>query len=571
MVYKKMLTSFNKESMTTPRLNVDVLAIVSDFIANVSDVLSFSLLCSSIRPIATRRLLSMRPIALTEYNTVKKLHTFLFADAFTRRARAPHIVALHIESPDIDIDQDEDSPQIANQEPSFASLLVDIINSCPQLRHVSMESFEDNYTDGRSIVVAIAALQNLRSLTITGDGWSTHSLYLVREASSHIRKLVFHSTYVGYPIMLEEFLPHLAPTLQELELICFRVLPVHDIVSLMDDAHPFLDRMQYPTIRSLSVYRFRGPPLLDRLRYLFPAIDGTLDLGVFDTHSNRHPYDDIRAANQCAQEGSPPHSWKKLDWLICDPLMLYVLALRCPIRLIMLDEGSADALHYATDALRDNPVPRLKLTLKYERSMLQGIFSPELAGTLSHLTLCLVYDNDSRSMSRAYTDDFAQLSWDNFLVRGSTATSGYANVCSPCVVLVPYRIPSFLPFSRCAASPTFVFSSTPESTVPHHPRPLPTRKAFWTPSAGRRSTSNAPPPRLPVHFHLCGMSSSRPAGTLPPTTGPCSPVCTSGGRSPAPGVSLASLVRTGCKTPRKAQPLWSWTGKSPRPSLGTRS
>lgn len=107
--------------------------------------------------------------------------------------------------------------------------------------------------------------------------------------------------------------------------------------------------------------------------------------------------------------------------------MLYALALRFPIRLIMLDKGSTETSHYAAAALRENPVPRLKLTLACARGMFPGIFTPELGRPLSHLTLCLVYYSASDGSSRTWqadADDSIAL-WDDLLVRILISHSPY--------------------------------------------------------------------------------------------------------------------------------------------------
>ena len=54
-----------RKKMLSTRLNVDVLTmIVSEFLNDDSDVLSFTLVCSALRPVANKRLLSMRSISL---------------------------------------------------------------------------------------------------------------------------------------------------------------------------------------------------------------------------------------------------------------------------------------------------------------------------------------------------------------------------------------------------------------------------------------------------------------------------------------------------------------------------
>ena len=109
--------------MLTGRLNEDIRVIVSELrlLTDVPDVLSFNLICSALRPIALRRLLSMRPIPLYGDESVQEFHTFLFADPVTR---APHIRGLCIKSR-------KSSVQVPLHARRVASLLIEIVTSCP--------------------------------------------------------------------------------------------------------------------------------------------------------------------------------------------------------------------------------------------------------------------------------------------------------------------------------------------------------------------------------------------------------------------------------------------------------
>ncbi len=111
--------------------------------------------------------------------------------------------------------------------------------------------------------------------------------------------------------------------------------------------------------------------------------------------------------------------WKKLDRVICDALTFYALGLRCPIRLAMIDLLSVDDHYHTADALRDNPVSRLQLTLDHDLSMFGALFSPEVAKTLTHLTVCLLYSNSFGSIH-------STIRWDDVLVcyRTSDAVAG---------------------------------------------------------------------------------------------------------------------------------------------------
>nr|VWO99314.1 Uncharacterized protein [Ganoderma boninense] len=165
------------------------------------------------------------------------------------------------------------------------------------------------------------------------------------------------------------------------------------------------------------------------------------------TVSKAEPREAVRAVNQRMQDGSPSgHVWKKLDRVVCRAEMLHALALRCPIGHVMLEHGDGKSLSCAADALRLHPVRRLKLTLACGRSMLDGIFTPELAGTLTRLTLCMVYgDTDARTEN---DDAAAPLQWDDLLRTTVSALQPLCNVTHIRVVVhcKVYRYPS--PWSR---------------------------------------------------------------------------------------------------------------------------
>ena len=86
--------SFLTESMATTRLHFDVLEVISEFLDEASDVLSFGLTSTSVHRIATGRLLSMRPIFLTGGPSILAFHRYLFADPL---ARTPHVRALDLD------------------------------------------------------------------------------------------------------------------------------------------------------------------------------------------------------------------------------------------------------------------------------------------------------------------------------------------------------------------------------------------------------------------------------------------------------------------------------------------
>ncbi|KAM5533400.1 hypothetical protein V8D89_012950 [Ganoderma adspersum] len=397
-----------------PALNMDVMATVCAFLTNVSDILSFGLTCSSLRHIANKRLLDSRTIDLTESNAVRKFHSFLFADA---DARTPHIHALKL---NLSLRRPPRTPHQSDD----CSILFDIITSCPRLDHIIV-FFGDWYSDTQHsrLIDTIAAIPSLRSLSVYAS--ITEGLALLHDARAPLRMVSVHCSNppgnYWYPAALENTLdlPRLAPTLEKLELAHF-VVDRAGIQALCNvETPPVFDMMQYPVVRSLSIDWFMREPRLDHLQHLFPALDGALSLGKLDASIPKESYDQICSTNQVAQRSTPSRAWNKLDRVrVCDAPMLYVLGLTCPIRLVILDYPSSYTnFHCAREALRENPVPRLKLssTFGLQVRIIDELLSPELARTLTHLTVCFVYSNGDGPWPPEEAEAFAQLQWEDFL------------------------------------------------------------------------------------------------------------------------------------------------------------
>ncbi|KAM5543488.1 hypothetical protein V8D89_002739 [Ganoderma adspersum] len=131
--------------------------------------------------------------------------------------------------------------------------------------------------------------------------------------------------------------------------------------------------------------------------------------------SHRH----IRTTNQRTQQRCGDNTWKKLDRLICQPVLFYMLGLRCPIGLLMIDycsEGMKDDLAMA---LSENPVARLKLFLMLDSRprVLDALLFSGLKDTLTHLTLCLVDTGVGEGVHDANGTAPTGLLWNNILDR----------------------------------------------------------------------------------------------------------------------------------------------------------
>ena len=404
--------------MTT--LNVDVLSIVCDFLTAAADILSFALTCSSLRPVANKRLLDSRTIGLTDSKAIRDFHSFLFADA---DARTPHVRALRLDL-ELDLDSQRGASRTTHQ-PDPLSTLIDILTSCPHLEHIELfiADWYSGAEDSR-VIDTIATIPSLRSLSVYGS--ARQALTLLRETCAPLRMAGIHFRNLPgecwHPAALESTLSltRLAPTLEDLKIAYFMV-DREGIQALLNISTPSVFEMaQYPGVRSLAIACFMREPRLDHLQHLFPALAGTLSLGKLDTSLPRNSYARIRAANQRVQQDAPSRAWKKLDRVrVCDGPMFYVLGLLCPVRLVILEYPSSHTeLHYAREALRENPVSRLKLSSTFtpQVHILDKLLSPELARALTHLTVCLIYSNGEGPRAPGETEAFAQLKWGDLLV-----------------------------------------------------------------------------------------------------------------------------------------------------------
>ena len=208
-------------------------------------------------------------------------------------------------------------------------------------------------------------------------------------------------------------------------------------------------------MRSLSVGLLMGAPLLSVLQQLFPALDWTLFLCPFILQGEdeddeqavadiQQAYAAVRAANWRAQDRLVGGAvWTQLDCVVCNALFVSLLGLRYSLRLVMLDITVGHAVAFtqaarcAMEALRANPVPRLKLSLVLNGrlAVFDAPFSPELGARLMHLTLCLLYAHESmwRDMSGAESDvdaDAVPCRWDDLRVRPGPLVPLHVIICA---------------------------------------------------------------------------------------------------------------------------------------------
>ena len=487
--------------MAAPPLNPDVLAIVCEFLRDVSDVLSMALTCSSVHAISVAQILRMRAVYLKSGPPIRRFHSFL-ANA---PARARHVRA-------IDIDLRE--PQRGSDD---CSVLLDILASCTRLEHLTLAfgSASLKVIADPRFLQAIAAIPSLRSLSLRS--MSVDVLSIFPHIGTSIRRLKIACTHVDassrFPIVLEQSLPRVvAQSLETFSLDKFAVDLHGDIQTPASLLMPSIfNTRPYPGVRSFSVKSLKGRPLLDHLQHLFPALDGTLILGFLDIQVHEETYSYIRTANQRSQEDhgleSSSGTWKKLDRLICGASMLYVLGLRCPIRLIVMEYNVVDEdVRYIADALQENPVPRLHLSVSHNFGAFDRLFPPNLAQTLTHLTLCLIYSNDYGFK----TSEDQRLRWDGVLVSYSSLPQLHTlNDLRNVFHRTRLSPPSSLYASSRTSGSLLVSAYT--STRTHRGRSH-LGESMRTHSARRGLTSKGPLPCSHAPFRRFTTSSSRPGG-----------------------------------------------------------
>ncbi|KAM5534530.1 hypothetical protein V8D89_011862 [Ganoderma adspersum] len=357
------------------------LALICEFLADVSDVISFAL---------TYGLLTMRPILLYCGTSIHRFHPFLFTNVC---ARAPHIYTINIGS----------RPRPCQRQPAAQDgnypLLPEIVTSCSHLQCVAVvlkDVPHQRATRPRpSIIDTIADIRTLRSLSVR-YGWSMDTLVLLHKVRAPFRVLSIYSpnpeTNSWSPATLEKFLPRFAPTLEKLELCNFRIDPeeTQGLGTIPARTRSIFHMAQYPAMQSFSACSLEGAPLLEALRHLFPAPDGTLRLGVFGTWVSEGAFARMRATNQRGQEGHSPGTgpWTKLDRVSCD-VSNFTKQPRSPTETVAQAE--------------------VRLTV------FDGLLSPEMWENLTHLTLFILDTHTSGMYGEADVANVVPARWNAVL------------------------------------------------------------------------------------------------------------------------------------------------------------
>nr|VWO97958.1 F-box domain-containing protein [Ganoderma boninense] len=388
-------------------LDLDVFDNIFACLTDYSDLLSLSLACSSLHPLAIRSLLRNRPVFLENTDTILKFHDFVFANP---ASRLPHVTALRI-----CIAQNEARPSC--RERAIDCLLA-ILEHAPSLRSLQLLSDGQKlgYLDDPRVFAAVGSLATLRELVVSSRANAGHTnkadfINAVRGAA--LTKLALRCIH---PTDSPEWTPGsfsaaLSPFAHSLESLSIMNSHVR-LTGALPKSSP--TATQFHALRSLTLHCLTCPPDLAVLVQLFPHLDGTLHLTSFGyDDADADPDDDYsssssssippfllaaRAHNTATQDTHPSFP-RGLTRLVCDAQTLFVLNLRCPIRLTVLPASPPDDDRgpCLVASLRAHPPARLALQyvlgpvglvgVEYE-----GLIPPGAAATLTHLTLCIKHE-----------------------------------------------------------------------------------------------------------------------------------------------------------------------------------
>lgn len=289
------------------QLNFDVLHAICDFIDEVPDVLSYSLTCSALRPIAVERRLNMRTIILDCEDSVRGLYNFIFVD---EKRRGPHIRSIAIP---VDGELPDASEELLDR-------LLAVLASATHAHTLSIYVPHGQLClfNHPAFLPAIARITSIQELGIMASLAQTNSLLgSTRSALKAFRHDDGFEGGEGVDLLLLNIAPQLTSTIQEME------------ISLDFLRMAFRSCISFPAVRSLSLPVVRELLHLGILLAVFPALDNTLLIHDLIPNYSDDDLADSRARNHAVQE---TRAWKGLDRVTATPDMLYALGLTCPIR-----------------------------------------------------------------------------------------------------------------------------------------------------------------------------------------------------------------------------------------------
>ncbi|TBU38184.1 hypothetical protein BD309DRAFT_972458 [Dichomitus squalens] len=358
-------------------LNFDVLGLICSSLTERPDVLSFSVTCSTLHPLAVEVALSMGPIVIYSEHTVQKLHAFVFADP---ARRAPHIHAL-------DVSARVSSLPIPSRE--FMAVItgqfVALLEHTTTLRWLQLAINEQYFLRDPSVLSAIARLRGLRTLSLRSIHSDAPSW--IRTIQSSLRTLSIADLPGGFwtPASVTTCMARFASTLEHLELAKLRTV-----------RQPLPHIIPFTAVLSLVLDKMRELPELECLMRLFPNLVTLSCDARLDGYADQY-FINTRERNLEVQER---RSWRYLDWVACRTETLYGLGLKCPVRHLVVDNSPARLWNdLLADSLFQNAPVHLGLSMNVQEFALEGttqlqeIFPREGSiSHLSHLVLFVPYD-----------------------------------------------------------------------------------------------------------------------------------------------------------------------------------
>ncbi|KAI0760245.1 hypothetical protein C8Q74DRAFT_212643 [Fomes fomentarius] len=387
--------------LSKPCLNFDVLAKIVESIDDKADVLSVSLTCTSLRRTAARHLLHLIQTVLledhyiTSAHDITSFHQFILVDE--TRSSCIRAMELSLELPsDIEV-----------------SCIRDILAHATSLQVLYLPRY--NPPMHASLSSSIVGLRTLKELSIDLAGFTEHEAIqlgpeLIHQLTSPIK--ILRADFGPHELSARQVDDFLGPLHSTLELLKLQIITI----DLSEQTDPF-PLAPCTLLRSFLVNFVELYPRLDVFLQWFPSLDGVLDLGMFDFERSRQSeYTSLREGNIRAQK---TRSWERLDKLVCEATMFYVLGLRCPIHHLVIDYCGALVKQYVADTLEDNPPRQLTLhiTLWHGIDVFVGLFQRGTASTLTRLTLNIEFANSLNDADQATVED---LEWTCFVDRISS-------------------------------------------------------------------------------------------------------------------------------------------------------
>lgn len=256
-------------------------------------------------------------------------------------------------------------------------MLIEIFQkAADHLQSLDLPNSETLLSDDQNLSAAISTLRNLKSIKAS-DG-SERSLTLLQQLCSSLLHVDLSSnSKLRNPIsLLSEF----HTTLQEIRITG---------VELPPQLSPF------PHVRTLQVSDTDTYPLA-LLAHLFPNLKRLTAAAACSPAFLVE--DDVSAIRNANARGQKDISWRELDYLSGDCFDLFVLAIKCPVRVLeVLNVGSSE-LFMLSAAINDNRPVCLRVSVDCRRLYLASL-SALFRSVPSRLTLTFSLDHADMEVS----------------------------------------------------------------------------------------------------------------------------------------------------------------------------